>query len=89
MIGVKNAGQTNADLGKMTWRKTLDEIFFSSKEEQTSALDRRSTLRECLMEVWDVDTHQALRFCKERHVQVTWSQRSYASFDRVHDPWPS
>ena len=35
-----------AGFGEVAWRKTLEEPFFSTKEMQLQAFDRRSSLRE-------------------------------------------
>ena len=88
-IGVKNAGQRMAGLGKVAWRKTEREPFLSARKGLDAAFNRKSELRESLLEAWNVDTHKALRICEERHVTVEGSEGSYVSFDRVDDPWPS
>ena len=35
-----------------------------------------------------MDTHEALRLCEVRPVQVEASEASYVLFDQVDDPWP-
>ena len=88
-IGVKNAGRRMAGLGKVAWRKTEREPFLSTRKGLNAAFNRKSELRESLLEAWNVDIHKALRICEERHVTVEGSEGSYVSFDRVDDPWPS
>ena len=51
-IGVKKAGQIIAGLGKVAWRKTGRNLFFSAKNDLEAAFNRRSVLRESLQEVW-------------------------------------
>ena len=57
-IGVKMAGQRVAGLGKVAWRKTPPESFFSAKVERAQAFNRRSALRESLLSIWRVDINQ-------------------------------
>ena len=67
----------------------LREDFFSAKEEQVRAFDRRSALRERLLTVWRVDSHQGLRRCEDRQSEVGAAEVSCVSLDRVDGPWPS
>ena len=79
---VKKVGQRIVGLGKVAWRKTEKEPFFSSK----SCMQQKVGT----VGVSDVDIHKALRFfCEERHATVEGSEVSYGSFDRVDDPWDS
>ena len=73
----------------MAWRKTSKQFFFSAIVEQERAFDRRSALRESLLSIWRVDTHQALRECEDRHVEVDASDASYFSWDRTGDLCPA
>ena len=47
-IGVKNAGQRMAGLGKVAWRKTEREPFLSARKGLDAAFNRKSELRESL-----------------------------------------
>ena len=49
-------------------------VFFSAKEEQVQAFDRRSALCESLVSIWRVDVYQALRMCQDRKVEVDASE---------------
>ena len=60
-----------------------------SKEEQIQAYDRRSALREGLLEIWRVDINWAMRMCDDRHIEVGASEVSYVSWCNVDDPWLS
>ena len=85
-IGVKKAGHRIAGLGKLAWRKSAKETFFSPKMDLQAAFNKRSDLREALSEVWIVAVHKAIKkVCEERHVTVEGSKSSYISCDRVGD----
>ena len=54
-------------IGVVRWRgQNAQRVFFSANKEQGTAFNRRLALREPLMKVWNVDTHQALRMCGDR-----------------------
>ena len=86
---LKKAGRIIAGLGKEAWRKREKELFFSAKRGQEAAFNRRSALRESLLEAWNVDMHKSLRIGEQRHVTLEGSEDSYVSFDKVDDLWPS
>ena len=50
----------NWGLGKLAWRKTDKEHFFSAKNGLDAAFNSRIAPRESLLEAWCVDTHNAL-----------------------------
>ena len=64
--GVKKAGQKVAGFGKWAWRNEERQSFFCERDELVLAHERRSELRERLMEVRQVDAAQAFRMCVER-----------------------
>ena len=75
-----------ADLGKLAWRRSDKEPFFSPKTDLQVSFNKRSELREAL---WNVDNHKAMKVCEERHTTVEGSESTHISFDRVDDPWLS
>ena len=82
-IGVKNAGQRVAGLGKLSLRRTFKVVFFSAKKEQDTAFNRTGG-RHCVnlsWQVWNVDTHT-------KHSECAKIGKSKVSFDRLNDPWP-
>ena len=48
-------------MGKLAWRKSDKETFFSPKMDLEAAFNKRSDLREALLEVWIVDIHKAIK----------------------------
>ena len=82
-IGAEKACQKVAGSGKLAWRTPLREDFFSAKEEQVQAGDRRAALRETLWSIWRVDTRHASRMCEDRLVQVDASEVPCVSRDRL------
>ena len=52
------------------------EAGFSATEEQTQVYDRRSALREGLLEIWRVHINWAMRMCDDRHIEVGASEVS-------------
>ena len=49
--GVKKAGQRVAGWGKLAWRNEEGQSFFSDREEPITSYERRSGIRERLLEV--------------------------------------
>ena len=88
-IGVKNAGQRMAGLGKVAWRKRRGNLSYQQGRDWTLPSTESRNCGSLSLEAWNVDIHKALRICEERHVTVEGSEGSYVSFDRVDDPWPS
>ena len=62
---VKRAGQKVVGLGELA-HKRCEPV----KEEQIQTRERRSALREGLLEACEIDIGQALRLCEERQVEV-------------------
>ena len=85
--GVKKAGKRVAGLGKLPWRKEEEQRFISEKDELILAHERRSELRERLLEVSKVDAAQALRRCEERQLEVCESEVSCTSWDPLEEAW--
>ena len=52
--------------GKVAWRSTQNEPFFSAKDKQVEAFGRRSALRESLLSLWQVDINQAFQVFEDR-----------------------
>ena len=77
-----------AGLGKFTWR-TSNKEFLSPKRDLQAIVNKRSELREALLEVCDVDFHKAMKICQGRRVTFEATENSFFFFDRVDDPWPS
>ena len=73
----------------MAWRKTSKEPFISAIVERERDINSKSALRECVLSMWRVDIHQALRMCQDRHIEVNAFKASYVSVDMDYDPWPS
>ena len=61
------------------------EDFFSAKEEQIRAFQRRFVMRQSLFEVWNVDIGQTQRICEERQEEVGASHVSYVSWDTIEE----
>ena len=69
-IGVKKAGQRLAGMGKLAWRESDKEPFFSPKTDLQAAFNKRSELREAFVEVSYVDFHKAMKVCEEQPATV-------------------
>ena len=82
-IGVNKAGQRIAGLGKLAWRDVRQGTLLFAEKDLQAAFNKRSELREYLLEAWTVDIHQSLCICEAWQVQVEASEASYVSFDRV------
>ena len=57
------------DRGLLAWtahRTEESEVFFSAEDDPIRALERMSAMRESVLEVWNVDIAQALRFLRGR-----------------------
>ena len=46
-------------------------------------------MRESCLTIWRADSHQALRMCEDRQVEVDATEVSNVSWDPVDDPWAS
>ena len=63
--GVKEAGHTITDFGKLACRKEDCNVSFQPTKNMRE-FKRRSGMCESLLEVWNLDSVQALRVCEER-----------------------
>ena len=74
--------------GQGSMAENARESFFSAKDEQVQASDRRSALRESLLSLWQVDVNQTLRVCEGGQAQLEAPEASCVSYDRLDDPLP-
>ena len=82
----RHAAQARWSVTSGAWtQKRLHDI---AKKDLEAAFNRRSVLRESLLEVWNVDKRQVLRIGEDRQAQVEAAEASYVSLYRLDDPCP-
>ena len=74
-IGEEKAAQKVAGLGKLAWRKTLREDFFSPRKSISKLWTGDLRCAEVFLSIWRVDINQALRMSEDRQVEALKNPR--------------